>query len=124
MEVAVGAHVVLYSAYQPREETALDCQQDEYELIRIMSRAGGVQDRVAWFGRDLRSFEGLRVRVTQFDRPVVHLTGHGAVRDVEDVFLFGDERGHRAPGSARELVLDALVPSRSSRWTKGRTVRE
>lgn len=103
---------ILYSACQPREEATLDYEQEEYELMRILSRAGGAQDRVAQFGCVLGSFEELRRRVNQFEPHVVHLTGHAAVQgDEESVFLFEDERGYRDPVSGRELALDALAES-------------
>jgi tetratricopeptide (TPR) repeat protein len=102
---------VLYSACQPREATTLDYEREEYELMRILGRAGAARDRVVQFGCDLGSFEELRKRVEQFRPHVVHLTGHGAVHDGEGTFVFEDERGHADPVSGRRLALDCFAGS-------------
>lgn len=100
---------VLYTACQPRGSTMLDYEREEVALIRILSRVGGANQRVAYYGCDLGSFEELQEFVERYRPHVVHLTGHADVRDEEGVFVFEDEEGKADLISAEKLALDCLA---------------
>ncbi len=100
---------VLYTACQPRGSTVLDYETEEVALIRILSRVGGADQRVAYYGCDLGSFEELQEFVDRYRPHVVHLTGHADVHEEKGVFMFEDERGNADLVTAEKLALDCLA---------------
>lgn len=82
---------VLFAACAPKEQVELDYEREEQALLRAVALSG---PSVVLDSCDLGSFEELRDRIGAFQPHVVHLTGHGIVRDDGlGYFAFEDEHG-------------------------------
>ena len=79
---------LLFMACSPSDQPTLDYEREEEALFRAIYG----QD-VAFDSCDLGTFEELKEKVNEFKPHVVHLTGHGAVRDGQGRFAFEKEDG-------------------------------
>ena len=74
---------LLFMACAPVDQPTLDYEREEEALFRAVSG----QD-VAFNSCDLGTFEELKERVDEFRPHVLHLTGHGTVKDGKGYFAF------------------------------------
>jgi len=82
---------ILFMACAPREQTQLEFEREEDAIIKAIAKAG---TNVAFDSGDAGTFEELLERINEFQPHVVHLTGHGVVKDDGlGYFAFEDERG-------------------------------
>jgi tetratricopeptide (TPR) repeat protein len=79
---------LLFMACSPSDQSTLDYEREEEALFRAIYG----QD-VAFDSCDLGTFEELKEKVSEFKPHIVHLTGHGAVRDGKGRFAFEKEDG-------------------------------
>jgi len=79
---------LLFMACAPIDQPTLDYEREEEALFRAVSG----QD-VAFDSCDLGTLEELKERVNEFRPHVLHLTGHGTVRDGKGYFAFEKEDG-------------------------------
>lgn len=79
---------LLFMACAPTDQATLDYEREEEALFRAVSG----QD-VAFDSCDLGTFEELKERVSEFRPHILHLTGHGVVRDGKGHFAFEKEDG-------------------------------
>jgi hypothetical protein len=79
---------LLFMACSPRGPAELDYEREEEALFRAVSG----QD-VAFDSCDLGTFEELKERVSEYRPHILHLTGHGVVRDGKGHFAFEKEDG-------------------------------
>jgi len=79
---------LLFMACAPVDQPTLDYEREEEALFRAVSG----QD-VAFDSCDLGTFEELKERVNEFQPHVLHLTGHGTVKDGKGYFAFEKEDG-------------------------------
>jgi tetratricopeptide (TPR) repeat protein len=90
---------VLFMACAPQDQLSLDHEREEEALLKAL----GASHNVAFDSGDLGTFEELRQRIVDFKPHVVHLTGHGQVKDGLGWFAFEDERGGTDLRSSREM---------------------
>src|SRR5579885_1452660 len=100
---------VLYMVCAPCDQVELDYEREEESLLQAIGQAGS--DAVIDSG-ELGTFEELRDRIDRFRPHVVHLTGHGAVRD-DGVFYFAfeDERGQTDPTHPAQEIRELFAGS-------------
>jgi len=79
---------LLFMACAPTDQATLDYEREEEALFRAVSG----QD-VAFDSCDLGTFEELKERVNEYRPHILHLTGHGVVRDGKGYFAFEKEDG-------------------------------
>ncbi len=79
---------LLFMACAPTDQATLDNEREEEALFRAVSG----QD-VAFDSCDLGTFEELKERVSEYRPYILHLTGHGVVRDGKGHFAFEREDG-------------------------------
>ena len=79
---------LLFMACAPVDQPTLDYEREEEALFRAVSG----QD-VAFDSCDLGTFKELKERVDEFRPHVLHLTGHGTVKDGKGYFAFEKEDG-------------------------------
>jgi hypothetical protein len=79
---------LLFMACAPTDQPTLDYEKEEEALFRAVYG----QD-VAFDSCDLGTFEELKEKVNEFKPHIVHLTGHGAIRDGQGRFAFEKEDG-------------------------------
>ena len=79
---------LLFMACAPTDQATLDYEREEEALFRAVSG----QD-VAFDSCDLGTFEELKERVSEYRPHILHLTGHGVVRDSQGHFAFEKEDG-------------------------------
>jgi tetratricopeptide (TPR) repeat protein len=79
---------LLFMACSPSDQPTLDYEKEEEALFRAIYG----QD-VAFDSCDLGTFEELKEKVSEFQPHIVHLTGHGAVREGQGRFAFEKEDG-------------------------------
>jgi len=91
---------LLFMACAPREEAQLEFEREEEAIIRAIAQAG---TNVAFDSGDAGTFDELLERINEFQPHVVHLTGHGVVKDGLGYFAFEDERGQTDPRSSVEM---------------------
>jgi tetratricopeptide (TPR) repeat protein len=93
-ELLPGPLRILYMVCAPRDQVELDFEREEELLLKALSRAGTSTGQQAVLDScDLGTFEELGERIEAFRPHIVHLTGHGTVRDDAAFFAFEDERG-------------------------------
>ena len=85
-------------ACAPTDQATLDYEREDEALFRAVSG----QD-VAFDSCDLGTFEELKERVNEFRPHILHLTGHGVVRDGKGHFAFEKEDGTADLVPAEEL---------------------
>src|ERR1043166_2949014 len=92
---------VLFMACAPKDQHPLDYEREEEALLKVIAKAG---PNVVFYSGDMGTFDELRERLDSFDPHVVHLTGHGIVRDDGlGYFCFEDEKGQTDLRSSEEL---------------------
>src|ERR1043166_3931332 len=92
---------VLFMACAPKDQHPLDYEREEEALLKVIAKAG---PNVVFDSGDMGTFDELRERLDSFDPHVVHLTGHGIVRDDGlGYFCFEDEKGQTDLRSSEEL---------------------
>jgi hypothetical protein len=96
---------VLYSACAPRGAEDLSYEREEHQLLQTLTQP---EYDVAHFGCDLGAFDEFKERVGEYRPHVVHLTGHGFIREGEGQFAFEDERGYTDLRPGEEIVDEAL----------------
>ncbi len=79
---------LLFMACAPTDQATLDYEREEEALFRAVSG----QD-VAFDSCDLGTFQELKERVSEYRPHILHLTGHGVVRDGKGHFAFEKEDG-------------------------------
>jgi len=79
---------LLFMACAPTDQATLDYEREEESLFRAVSG----QD-VAFGSCDLGTFQELKERVSEYRPHILHLTGHGVVRDGKGHFAFEKEDG-------------------------------
>jgi hypothetical protein len=79
---------LLFMACAPTDQATLDYEREEEALFRAVSG----QD-VAFDSCDLGTFEEMKERVSEYRPHILHLTGHGVVRDGKGHFAFEKEDG-------------------------------
>lgn len=77
-------------ACQPKGSLELDFEKEERYLLAAMGGAG--KDTV-YDSCDLGTYDELEERIDSFQPHIVHLIGHGVVRDGQGWFAFEDEDG-------------------------------
>ncbi len=100
---------ILFVACAPSDQATLDYEREEQALLQAIASAG---NNVAFDSGDLGTFEELRDRINEFQPHVVHLTGHGIVRDDGlGYFAFEDERGHTDLHSSEQIRNELFAGS-------------
>lgn len=100
---------ILFMACAPTDQPPLDYEREEEFLLRAIAKAG---PNVAFDLGDLGTFEELRQRINEFQPHIVHLTGHGFVRDSGlSYFAFEDEQGGTDPCSSAKISREAFAGS-------------
>ncbi len=90
---------ILFMACAPQDQAYLDYEREEESLLKAIGSAG----TVAFDSGDMGSFEELRQRINEFKPHVVHLTGHGIVKEGVGYFAFEDEQGNIDLRSSLEI---------------------
>ncbi len=95
---AAGPLRVLFTAAAPAGLAGLDYEREEEAMMRIADRLGS---RVHLEIAEAGSFDELSDLISEYRPHVVHLSGHGVLRDGVGTFAFEDERGalDSRPGS-------------------------
>jgi len=75
-------------SYAPKGPADLDYEREEEALFRAISG----QD-VAFDSCDLGTFQELKERISEYRPHILHLTGHGVVRDGKGHFAFEKKDG-------------------------------
>src|SRR5438105_1458374 len=92
---------VLFMACAPKDQHPLDYEREEESLLKVIAKAG---PNVVFDSGDLGTLDELRERLNSFDPHVVHLTGHGIVKDDGlGYFCFENEKGETDLRSSEEL---------------------
>ncbi len=79
---------LLFMACAPTDQATLDYEREEEALFRAVSGQG-----VAFDSCDMGTFQELKERVSEYRPHILHLTGHGVVRDGKGHFAFEKEDG-------------------------------
>ena len=79
---------LLFMACAPTDQATLDYEREEEALFRAVSG-----QEVAFDSCDLGTFKELKERMSEYRPHVLHLTGHGVVRDGKGHFAFENEDG-------------------------------
>jgi tetratricopeptide (TPR) repeat protein len=97
---------ILFTACAPVDLPGLDYEKEEEAMLRVASRLGSkVHLDIAEAG----TFDELRELISEFQPHVLHLSGHGAMRNGVGHFAFEDERGKSDLHSGEELAEMALA---------------
>ncbi|MCL6450586.1 MAG: tetratricopeptide repeat protein [Acetobacteraceae bacterium] len=92
---------ILFMACAPQDQVPLDYEREEEAVFKAVSLAG---PNVVLETADLGTFEELRQRINDFQPQVVHLSGHGIVKeDGLGYFCFEDEDGRTDLRSSVEI---------------------
>jgi len=95
---------VLFMACAPRDAVELDFEREEECVYKAVAGAG---PNVVLETADLGTSEELRQRINDFKPHVVHLSGHGRVKeDGVGWFLFEDEAGGPDPRPAQDIARE------------------
>jgi hypothetical protein len=89
---------LLFMACAPTDQATLDYEREEEALFRAVSG-----QEVAFDSCDLGTFQELKERVSEYRPHILHLTGHGVVRDGRGHFAFEKEDGTADLIPAEEL---------------------
>jgi tetratricopeptide (TPR) repeat protein len=99
---------VLFMACAPQDQVSLNYEKEEEALLKAL----GSTQNVAFDSGEMGSFEELRQRIAEFKPHVVHLTGHGIVKDDGlGWFAFEDERGATDERSSLEMAQQLFAGS-------------
>ena len=99
---------ILFVACAPTDQDTLDYEREEAALLGAIAAAGS---NVAFDSGDLGTFEELRDRIDAFRPHVVHLTGHGVVRDGLGYFAFENEQGRTDLRSSTQIRNELFAGS-------------
>ena len=92
---------ILFTACAPTDLDGLDFEKEEEAMLHIANRLGGqVHLEIAEAG----TFDELKQLITEYDPHVVHLSGHGIMRDDIGHFAFENERGRADSRDAHEMA--------------------
>jgi|GEM_PF-6240701 len=92
---------VLFAACAPIDQPGLDYEKEEEAILRIGHQLGA---QVHLEFAEAGTFDKLRDLISQYQPHVVHLSGHGSVRDGIGSFAFENERGLSDPRDAHEMA--------------------
>jgi tetratricopeptide (TPR) repeat protein len=100
---------IFFMACSPRDQPELDYEREEEFLFQAIGKAGY---NVVIDSGDMGSFEELRQRINEFQPHIVHLTGHGIVKDDGlGYFAFENERGDTDLRSSMEIRQELFAGS-------------
>ncbi|MBV9279851.1 MAG: CHAT domain-containing protein, partial [Chloroflexi bacterium] len=99
---------ILFMACAPEDQAPLDYEREEKVVLEAVARAG---PNVVFDSCDLGTFEELRDRIIEFQPQIVHLTGHGTIKDGQGHFAFEDEEGKTDLRSSEEIRQDLFAGS-------------
>ncbi len=100
---------IFFMACAPRDLHELNYEREEGFLFQAIGRAG---HNVVIDSGDMGSFEELRQRINEFQPHIVHLTGHGVVKeDGLGYFAFEDESGNADIHSSLEIRQELFAGS-------------
>ncbi|MCH8960698.1 MAG: CHAT domain-containing protein [Bacteroidetes bacterium] len=91
---------ILFVACAPQDQHPLDYDREEEWLVEAIGKG---RERVAFDSCDVGAFDELRERIDICQPHVVHMNGHGIVKDGLGHFCFEDERGQTDLRSSREM---------------------
>jgi hypothetical protein len=95
---------ILFTACAPTDIKGLDYEKEEEAMLRIADRLG---EKIHLDIAEAGSFDELHDLVSELKPHVVHLSGHGVLRDGIGRFCFEDQRGHaderQGPDMAQQL---------------------
>lgn len=92
---------IFFMACSPRDHPELNYEKEEESLFQAIGKAGR---NVVIDSGDMGSFEELRQSINEFNPHIVHLTGHGAVKENGlGYFAFEDKRGNADLRSSFEI---------------------
>ena len=92
---------ILFTACAPTDQAGLDYEREEEAILRIADRLGGlVHLEIAETG----TFGELGDLISELKPHVVHLSGHGIMRNGVGHFAFEDERGKSDSRDAHEVA--------------------
>ncbi len=97
---------ILFTACAPVDQKGLDYEKEEEAILQIVHKLG---DKVHLEIAEAGSFEELRELITEYQPHIVHLSGHGLVKDGVGTFAFEDERGHTDSRDAREMAAQLFA---------------
>jgi len=89
---------LLFMACAPTDQATLDYELEEERLLEAVSG----QD-LAFDSGDLGTFQELCDRVISFKPHIVHISGHGVVKDGKGLFCFEDDAGLTDNKSSEEI---------------------
>jgi len=89
---------LFFMACSPANLPELDFEAEEESLIKSISGS-----EVAFDSGDLGTFFELQQKVEEFKPHIVHLTGHGTIKNGLGTFAFEDENGKSDPRSSEEI---------------------
>jgi tetratricopeptide (TPR) repeat protein len=97
---------VLFAACAPIDQPGLDYEKEEEAILRIAHRLGAA---VHLEFAEAGTFDELRDLISEYRPHVVHLSGHGSVRDGVGSFAFENERGLCDSRDAREMAAQLFA---------------
>ena len=100
---------IFFMACAPGDQPELNYEREEESLFQAIGKAGR---NVVIDSGDMGSFEELRQSINEFQPHIVHLTGHGIVKeDGLGYFAFEDERGNADLRSSLEIRQELFAGS-------------
>jgi len=94
---------LLFMACAPIDQDPLDYELEEKRLLEALSGSD-----LAFESGDLGTYEELCERVESFEPHIVHISGHGLVKDGKGLFCFENDAGLTDYRSSEEIA-DSLV---------------
>ncbi|WP_395745578.1 CHAT domain-containing protein [Prosthecobacter sp.] len=92
---------ILFAACAPIDQTGLDYEREEEAMLRLATKLGS---RVHLSIAEAATFDELKNLISELKPHVVHLSGHGIVKDGIGYFTFEDERGRSDLRDARSMA--------------------
>ncbi|MBM4086436.1 MAG: CHAT domain-containing protein, partial [Planctomycetes bacterium] len=92
---------ILFTACAPTQLAGLDYEKEEEAILRIADRLG---DKVHLDIAEAGAFDELRDLIAERKPHIVHLSGHGVLKDGVGHFAFEDERGGKDERDGREMA--------------------
>ncbi len=100
---------IFFMACAPRNLPELNYEREEESLFKAIGKAG---HNVVIDSGGMGSFEELRQRINEFQPHIVHLTGHGIVKeDGLGYFAFEDEQGNADLRSSLDIRQELFAGS-------------
>ncbi len=91
---------VLIIACSPTDQHELDYEREEECLLAAIAAAG---PNAVFETCDMGTFDELQQKINEFDPHIVHMTGHGTIKDGMGFFCFEDESGKADLRSSKEI---------------------